>query len=113
MFQCGNKKDDLSRYSNESEEVDEGEIPVEELFKKPKKGKKGRRGQWTEHLANDLNDIMLDDDKYRENLLLTNVRNIKNRQCYHKAVDDVKERCSEEVNSPSTLNKYPRSLNIA
>ena len=67
MFQCGNKKDDLSRYSNESEEVDEGEIPVEELFKKPKKGKKGRRGQWTEHLANDLVDIILDNDNTRKN----------------------------------------------
>ena len=54
MFQYDNKEDDLSRCSKESEEDDEGEIPVEELFKKPKKGKQGRTGQWAKHLANDL-----------------------------------------------------------
>ena len=37
MFQYENEEDDLSRCSNESEEDDEREIPVEELFKKPKK----------------------------------------------------------------------------
>ena len=63
MFQCNSKKDDLSRCSNENEGDDEGEIPVEELFKKPKKSKKGRRGQRTEHLPNDLVDIILDNDK--------------------------------------------------
>ena len=77
MFQYNNKEDNLSRCSNESEEDEEEEIPVEELFKKPKKGKKGRRGQWTEHLANDLVDIILDNDKYKEKPLLTNVKNIK------------------------------------
>ena len=64
MFQYDNKEDDLSRCSNESEEDEEGgEIPVEELFKKPEKRKKRRRGQWTEHLANDLVCITLDNDK--------------------------------------------------
>ena len=62
MFQYDYKEDNLSRCSNESEEDDEGEIPVEELLKKPKKVKKGR-GQWTEHLTNDLADIILDNDK--------------------------------------------------
>ena len=40
------------------------------LSKKPKKGKKGRRGQWPEHLADELVDIILDNDKYQEKLLL-------------------------------------------
>ena len=95
MFQYGNKEDDLRRCANESEEDEEGEIPVEELFKKPKKGKKGRRGQWTEHLANDLVDIILDNDKYKGKLLLTQVKNIKNSQYYHKVIEELKERCSE------------------
>ena len=80
MFQYDSKEDDLSRRSNKSEEDDKGEIPVEELFKKPKKSEKGRTGQWTEHLAND---IILNNDKYKEKLLLTNVRNIKNSQYYN------------------------------
>ena len=67
----------MSNSNTESEEDDEGVIPVEELFKKPKKDKKGRRGEWTEHLANDLVDIILDNDKCKEKLLLTNVKNIK------------------------------------
>ena len=41
-------------------------MPVEELFKKPKNSKNGRRGQWTEHLADDLVDIILVNDKYKE-----------------------------------------------
>ena len=45
FFQYNNEENDLCRFSNESEEDDEGGIPVEELFKKPKKGKKGRRVQ--------------------------------------------------------------------
>ena len=89
MIQYGNKEDDLRRCANESEEDEEGEIPVEELFKKPKIGKKGRRWQWTEHdLANDLVDLILDNDKYKEKPLLTNARNIKNSQYYHKVIED-------------------------
>ena len=44
MFQNYNEEGNLSRWSNESKEDDEGEIPVEEMFKKPKKAKNGRRG---------------------------------------------------------------------
>ena len=95
MVQYNNKGDDLSRCSNESEEDDEGEITVEELFKKPKKDKKRRKGKWAEHLANDLVDIILDNDKYKGKLLLTQVKNIKNSQYYHKVIEELKERCCE------------------
>ena len=95
MFQCDNREDDLSRCSNESEEDDEGEIPVEELFKKPKKGEKGKREQWTEHLANYLVDLILDNDKYKEKLLLANVKNIKSSQYDHKVIEELKERSRE------------------
>ena len=99
MFQYGNEEDDLSRCSYEREEDDEEEIPVEKLFKKPKKGKKGRRGQWTEYLADDLVDIILDNDKYKEKLLVTNVKNVKNGQYYDKVIEELKERCSERGGS--------------
>ena len=69
MCQYDNEEDDLSRSSNESEEDDEEEIHVEELLKKPKKGKKGTRVQWTKHLADDLLDIILDNDKCKVKLL--------------------------------------------
>ena len=35
MFQYDKEENDLSRCSNESKEDNEGEIPVEVLFKKP------------------------------------------------------------------------------
>ena len=77
MFQYDNEEDSFSRCSNESEEDDEGEIPVEGSSKKPKKGKKGRRGQWTEQLVDDLVYIILDNNKYKEKLLFTNVKNVE------------------------------------
>ena len=117
MFQYDNKEDNLSRCSNESKEDDEGEIPVEELLKKPKKCKKGKRGQWTEHLTNDLADIILDNDKYEEQLLLTNVKNVKSSPYYHKVIEELKKRCSERgeelpVNVEQTRQKFKRCINI-
>ena len=41
MFQNDNEEGNLSRLSNESKEDDEGEIPVEEMLKKPKKEEEG------------------------------------------------------------------------
>ena len=69
LCQYDNEKEDLHRSSKESEEDDEGEIPVEELLKKPKIGKKGTRVQWEKHLADDLLDVILDNDKYKVKLL--------------------------------------------
>ena len=118
MFQYDKKEDDLSRCSNESEEDDEGETPVEELFKKPKKGKKGQR---TENLVNDLVDTILNNannlDKCKEKLLLTNVKNIKNSQYYNKVTEELKARCSERgEKSPliveQTRQKFKRCIII-
>ena len=65
------------------------------MFKKPKKGNKGRRGQWAEHLADDLVDIILDNNKYKEKLLFTNVKNVKITQYYHEITEELKEKRSE------------------
>ena len=84
--------------------------------KEAEKVKKWRRGQWTEHLTNDLADIILDNDKYKEKLLLTNVKNIKSSQYYHKVIEELKKKkdvVKEGKNFPSTLNKQGRSLNVA
>ena len=89
MFQYVNEEDHLSRCSSESEEDDEEEIPVEELFKKPEKGKKRRRRQWTEHLADGLVNVILNNDKYKGKGLLANVKNVKNGQYYHKVIEEL------------------------
>ena len=109
MFQYHNKEGDLSRCSNEKDD--------EDLLKKPKKGKKGRRGQWTEHLGNDLVDIILDNDKYKEKPLLTNAKNIKNGEDCHKVIEELKESCSERgeeltFNVKQTRQKFKRCINI-
>ena len=44
---------------------------------KTKKAKKGRRNRWPEHLVDDLVDIILENDKYKKKLLLTNVKKRK------------------------------------
>ena len=49
---------------------------VEEQFRKLEKAKTGRRGQWQKHLADDLVDIILDNDIYKEKLILTNIKNV-------------------------------------
>ena len=117
MFQYVNKEEDYSRCSNESEEDDEGEIPVEELFKKPEKGKKGRKSQWTEHLADDLVDVILNNNKYKGKLLLSKLKNVKNGQYYHKVIVELIEGCSESgeefsFNIAQTRQKFKRCINI-
>ena len=82
-----------------------------------KKGKKRRRWQWTEHLVDDLVGIILDNDKYKEKLLLTNAKNVKNGQYYGKVIEELKERCSERgekfpFNVTKTPQKFKRCINI-
>ena len=73
--------------------------------------------QWTEHLTDDLVDIILDNDKYKEKLLLTNVKNVKNGQYYDKVIEEVMERCSKRgeefpLNDAQTQQKFKRCINI-
>ena len=67
MFQYDNKKDDLNRCSNESEEDVREKYLLKSCSRILKRAKKGGRRQWTEHLANDLVDIILDNDNTRKN----------------------------------------------
>ena len=82
-----------------------------------KKGQKRRRWQWTEHLYDDLVGIILDIDKYKEKLLLTNAKNVKNGQYYRKVIGELKERCGERgekfpFNVAKILQKFKRCINI-
>ena len=59
----------------------------------------------------------MDNDKYKEKLLLTNVKNIENSQYYRKVIEELKERCSERgeqfpFNVEQTRQKFKRCINI-
>ena len=57
--------------------------------------KKGRKCIWAESMVCDLVDIIIENDKYKEKLLLTNVKNVKNSCYYEKVIEEIKERCKE------------------
>ena len=77
---------------------------------------RNRKRAKKEEEYNGVIDIIFDNDEYKEKLLLTNAKNVKNGQYYDKVIEELKERCSkrEEV-SPSTLDKpgSDQSLSIA
>ena len=55
--------------------------------------KKGRKFQWSETLVNDLVDIIVENDKYRQKLLMANTKNAKNGQYIDCIVKELKKRC--------------------
>ena len=67
------------------------------MFKKgkAKENRKGRKYQWKESFVDDLVDIKVENEKYRQMLLLTNVKNAKNGQYMESVVKDIQERCTE------------------
>ena len=58
------------------------------MFKKgkAKENRKGRKYQWKESFVDDLVDIKVENEKYRQMLLLTNVKNAKNGQYMESVV---------------------------
>ena len=65
----------------------------------------------------DLVDIILENEKYKEKLLLTNVKKVKNTQYYTKVVEEMKDRCKERdeeyiFNVPQTRQKFKRCVNV-
>ena len=77
--------------------------------------KKGRKCIWTESTVCDLVDIIIENDKYKEKLLLTNVKNVKNSCYYEKVIEEVKERCKEREEEftfdiPQTRAKFKRCV---
>ena len=60
---------------------------------KKQSNKKGRKSQWPENTVNDLVDVIIDNEKYKEKLLLTNIKNAKNGKYYEKVIQEVRERC--------------------
>ena len=78
------------------------------MFKKEnaKKNRKGRKCQWKESFVDDLVDIIVENEKYRQKLLLTNVKNAKNGQYMESVVKEIQERCTERgEESPYDVNQ--------
>ena len=67
------------------------------MFRKgnAKKNRKVRKYQWKESFVDDLVDIIVENEKYRQKLLLTNVKNAKNGQHMECVVKEIQERCTE------------------
>ena len=79
--------------SEEDEEV--SRILRKFVKKNSKKQKVGRKPQWSTILTEDLVDIILENDKFKEKLLLTNVKNSKNSQYYQQVINELKDRCKQ------------------
>ena len=101
----------------EEEEEDHGDDVINGITNNRKKGKRGRRNQWPKSWADDLVDIILENEKFKEKLLLTNVKNVKNSQYYAQVIVELKERCSSreeeytfDINK--TRQKFKRCVTI-
>ena len=62
-------------------------------------------------------DVILENDKFKNKLLLTNVKNVKNGQYYQQVIAEVKERCKEREEEfgftiPQTRQKFMRCINM-
>ena len=67
-----------------------------QITRNKKKTKKvGRKSQWDKEITNDLIENILDDDKLKEKLLLTNVKNVKNSE--HYVINELTERCKQRT----------------
>ena len=50
---------------------------------------------WPEIAVTDLVDIILENEKYKTKLLLTNTKNVKNRVYYDQVITELKKRFEE------------------
>ena len=68
-------------------------------------------------MTNDFIDIILEDDRSKEKLLFTNVKNSKNSESYEKVIKEIKERCQAcnevfEYDAKQTREKFKRCIGI-
>ena len=59
------------------------------------KGKRGRKCLWAEVVVTDLVDIILENEKYKKKLLMTNTKNVKNGIYYTEVIRELTERCKD------------------
>ena len=90
--------------NDDNSDVDEGgsfdeqeQDALERFINKRSQPKKraGRKATWSPEVVDDLVDIICENEKYKEKLLLTNVKNVKNSEYYKKVIQEIEERCTE------------------
>ena len=102
------------------ESSDDDANPEEAQFmkKRKKSAKRGRKCLWSEIAVTNLVDIILENEKYKTKLLLTNTKNVKNRLYYDQVITELKkifEERDEEFtcNVPQTRSKFKRCVSIS
>ena len=83
-------KEFLYEYKEREDGSEEDDDNIFEIKKRKRSG--NRKGQWPDDTVNDLVDIIVDNDEFKEKLLLTNV---KNGHYYEKVVEELAKRCKE------------------
>ena len=107
-----------SEGDDEEEDDEEENDELLKRFSKKKKTKKvGRKCLWNENIVDDLIDVIVENDKYKEKLLLTNTKNVKNGIYFQKVIDEVKTRCSERdepypYDIKQTRTKFKRCVSL-
>ena len=101
----------------EEEEEDLGDDVINGITNNRKKGKRGRKNQLPESWFDDLVDIILENEKFKERLLLTNVKNVKSSQQFAEVIVELKERCSSRekeytFDMNKTRQKFKRCVTI-
>ena len=66
-------KEILYEYKEREAGSEEDDDNIFEIKKRKRSG--NRKGQWPDDTVNDLVDIIVDNDEFKEKLLLTNVKN--------------------------------------
>ena len=101
------------------ESSDDDANPEEAQFmkKRKKSAKRGRKCLWSEIAVTDLVDIILENEKYKTKLLLTNTKNVKNGVYYDQVITELKKRFEERdeeftYNVPQTRSKFKRCVSI-
>ena len=101
------------------ESSDDDANPEEAQFmkKRKKSAKRGRKCLWSEIAVTNLVDIILENEKYKTKLLLTNTKNVKNRLYYDQVITELKKRFEERdeeftCNVPQTGSKFKRCVRI-
>ena len=87
------------------------------MKKRKKSAKRGRKCLWSEIAVTNLVDIILENEKYKTKLLLTNTKNVKNGVYYDQVITELKKRFEERdeeftYNVPQTRSKFKRCVSI-
>ena len=111
VFQSSNEYDDDDEYTQFASDM------KKEYRQNRTTKKTGRKSQWDNETTNDLVNIILENEKLKEKLLLTNVKNTKNSQYYELVITQLTNRCQErnkefDFNVNQTREKFKRCVSL-